>query len=95
MEMQDFSKSQTKSPHRHRVKSVWPGTRMVFKPGMGLAVSVQARKTPTRSLIGLGTGPVDLKFASLNIKVRLKYQCYCFATISWNIIPDLVGAVEY
>ena len=48
---------------------------MVFKPGMDLAVSVQDRENPTRPLIGLGAGPVDLKFASLNIKVRLKYQC--------------------
>ena len=71
--MQDFSKSQTKSLHRHRVKSVGPGTRMVLKPGMGLAVSVQAREILTGSLIGLGTGPVDLKFASRNMKVRLKY----------------------
>ena len=70
MEMQDFSKSQTKSPHRHRVKSVGPGTRMVLKPGMGLAVSVQARENPTGPVIGLGAGPVDVKFVSLNTKVR-------------------------
>ena len=75
MEMQDFSKSQTKSPHRHRVKSVGLGTRMVFKPGMDLAVSVQARENPTGPLIGLGAGPVDLKFASLNINVMLKHRC--------------------
>ena len=75
MEMQDFSKSQTKSSHRHRVKSVGLGTRMVFKPGMDLAVSVQARENPTGPLIGLGAGPVDLKFASLNINVMLKHRC--------------------
>ena len=38
---------------------------MVLKPGMGLAVSVQAQESPTGPLIGLGAGPVDLKFASL------------------------------
>ena len=89
LEMQDFSKSKTESPHRHRVKSVGLGTRMVFKPGMDLAVSVQAWENPAGSLIGLGAGPVDLKFAPLNTNVRLKYRC--FATISGNIIPDLVG----
>ena len=73
MEIQDLSKSQTKSPHRYRVKSVAPGARMVLKPSMGLAVSVQARESPTGPLIGLCTGPVDLKFASLNTKVRLKH----------------------
>ena len=40
-----FSKSQTKTPHRHRVKSVGLGTKMVF-PGMDLAVSVQAWENP-------------------------------------------------
>ena len=62
---------------------------MVLKPGMGLAVSVQARENPTGPLIGPGAGPVDLKFVSPITKVRLKYRC--FTTISWNIIPDLVG----
>ena len=71
MEMQDFSKSQTKSPHRHRVKSVGAGTRMVLKRGMGLAFSVQTREDPTGPVIGLGNGPVDLKFVPLNTKVRL------------------------
>ena len=73
--MQDLSKSQTKSPHRHRVKFVGLGTRMVFKPGMDLAVSVQARGNRTGPLIGLDAGAMDLKFASLNIKARLKYRC--------------------
>ena len=73
MEMQDFSKSQTKIPHRHRVKFVGLGTRMVFKPGVDLAVSVQTRENPTGPLIVLGAGLVDLRFASLNPKVRLKY----------------------
>ena len=82
------------SPHRHHVKSVRPGTRMVLKPGISLGVSVQARENPTGPLIGLGAGPMDLKFASLNTKIWLKYQLYCFATISWNIIPDLVGGCE-
>ena len=43
---------------------------MVLKPGMDLAVSVQAQENPTGPLIGLGAGAVDLKFANLNIKVR-------------------------
>ena len=75
MEMQDFSKSQTKSPHRHPVKSVGPGTRMVLRSSIGLAASVRARVNPTGPLIGLGAGPVDIKFTSLYIKVRLKYRC--------------------
>ena len=69
--MRDSSKSQTESPHRHRVKSVGIGTRIVFRPGIDLAVSVQAWENHTGPLIGLGVGAVDLKFASLNIKVRL------------------------
>ena len=68
---------------------------MVLKPGMSLAVSVQAREDPTGPLIVLGAEPVDQKFASLYTKVWLKYRCKCFATISWNIIPDLVWVVEY
>ena len=44
---------------------------MVLNPGMGLAVSVQARENPTGPVIALGAGPVDLKFVSLNAKVRL------------------------
>ena len=75
MEMQDFSKSLTESRHRHRVKSVGPGTKMVLKPDMGLTVSVEARENPTGPLTGRGAGPVDLKFAPLNTKVRLKYRC--------------------
>ena len=71
MEMQDFSKSQNKSPHRLRIKYVGPGTRMVLKPGKGLAVSVQAREDPTGPVIGLGAGPLDLKFVPLNTRVRL------------------------
>ena len=43
---------------------------MVLKPGMCLAVSVQARENPIVSVIGLGAGPVDPKFISLNAKVR-------------------------
>ena len=89
--MQDFSKGQTKSPHRHRVKSVVPRTRMVLRTGIVLVVPVRVRENPTGSLIGLGDEPVDLKFASLNTKVRLKYRCQCFATIPWNVIPVLVG----
>ena len=58
-----------------RVKSIGPGTRMVLKPGMSLAVSAQAREDPTGPLIVLGAVPVDLKFASLNTKVKLKYRC--------------------
>ena len=92
--MQDFSKSQIKSPHQHRVKSVGPGTRMLLRPGIGLAASVRAQENPTKPLIGLDARPVDLKFASLNTKVRLKYQCHCFTTISQNIIADLVGGHE-
>ena len=38
---------------------------------MDLSVSVQARENHTAPLIGLGAVAVDLKFASLNIKVRL------------------------
>ena len=71
MEKQDFCKSQTKRPHRHRVKSVGSGTRMVLKPGMGLAVSVQGRLNSTGHVIGLGAELVDLKFVSLKTKVRL------------------------
>ena len=71
MEMQGFSRSQAKSPHRHRVKSDGPGTRMVLKPGMGPAVSVQARENTTGTVTGLGAGPVDLKIVPLNTKVRL------------------------
>ena len=57
--------------------------------------SLSVWENPTRPLIGLGASSVDLKFASLNTKVRLRYLCYCFATIYWNIIPDLVGSVKY
>ena len=71
MEMQDLSKSQTKSPHRHRVKSVEPGTRMGLKPGTRLAVSVHAGENHIGSVIGLGAGPLDLKFVSLITKVRV------------------------
>ena len=42
---------------------------------MSLVVSVQAQENPTGPLIGLGAGPVDLKFTSLNTKVRLNYRC--------------------
>ena len=38
---------------------------------MGLAVSVQAWEDPTGPAIGLGAGPVDLKFVPPNTKVRL------------------------
>ena len=51
---------------------------MVLKPGMGLAVSVQARENPTGPIIGLGARTVGLKFVSLNTKVRLKYQVFCY-----------------
>ena len=100
MEMQDFSKSQTKSLHRHRVKSVGPGTKMVFKPDMGLAVSVQARENPTGPLTG-----VDLKFASCDTKVWLKYRASVllpYLGISpqiqsglWNLVYFLVFIVDF
>ena len=56
-------------------KTVGIRTRMVLKPGMSLAVSVQAQEVSTGPLIRLGAGPMDIKFASLNTKVRLKYWC--------------------
>ena len=40
-------------------------------------------------------GLVDLKFDSLYTKVRLKYKQYGFATISWDIIPDLFVTFEF
>ena len=41
---------------------------------MSLAVSVQAREDSIGPLTVLVAGPVDLKFASLNAKVMLKYR---------------------
>ena len=60
----------TKSPHRHRVKSVGPGDGPPAWYG-GLAVSVQAREDLTGPVIGLCAGSVDLIFVPLNTKVRL------------------------
>ena len=62
--MQNFSESQTKSPHRYREKTFGLGTRIVFKSGMDLTVSVQARENCADPLIWLGAGPVDVKFVS-------------------------------
>ena len=51
---QDFSKSQTNSPHRYRLKFVRPRIRMVLRTGIGLAVSVRAWENPTWPLIQCG-----------------------------------------
>ena len=103
MEMQDFYTSQTRSPHRHRVKFVRPGTRTVLKPGIGLAVSFRAHERPTGPLVGLGARPVDLKFASLNTKARLNIGVvFCYHILVyhprssrglWNLF--LVIIVDY
>ena len=62
---------------------------MVLKSGMGLAVSVQAQQNPTGPPIGPRAGPAHLKFAFPITRVGLIYRCWCFASISWNIIPDI------
>ena len=56
---------------------------MVLKPGIGLAVSVQAREDPTGPVIVLGAGPVDLKFVPLNTNVRLN--------IGASVLPPYLG----
>ena len=63
-----------KEPTSGTSEICWARTRTVLKPATSPAVSVQARKH-TGPLTGLGAGPVDLKFASLNTKVRSKYRC--------------------
>ena len=76
---------------------------------MDLAVSVQTQENPTGPLIGLGAGPVDLKFAILNTKVRLKYR-FCYHILEYHprssrdcgilvcflvfVVDILVGIVE-
>ena len=44
---------------------------MALKPGMRLAVSVQAWENPAGLVIVFGAGPVYLKSFSFNTKVRL------------------------
>ena len=78
-------------PHRHRTKSVGPGT---LKPGTSTEFRSGPTKCPIGYIFGFGAGPVGLKFAC-HTMVTSKYQHQIFATTTLDAIPDLVVTSEY